>query len=323
MWHAFGLALFLLLSGSLLQTSRSGPLDEAAPLLACPACGPVVAAATTPGGIVAVGERGLILHGTSGGNWQQMPAPVRRTLTSVTRTAVGSLVAAGHDALLLSWADARSAWTIVRSSPELDAPLLDIWISDNGKGFAVGAYGLMLTTDNHGQDWTRRMVDPDEPHFYSVHESDNGAVFLAGEFGVLFRSRDGGASWTRLDTGWEGTFFGIRAGVEGRLLLFGLEGVLMESHDDGGTWRHLDSGVTSALYDAVFLPDGRATAVGEGGTFLIESAQGGFVRVARDSRKAISAVLVDRGGTVFLFGEEGIDLMSLQTVGPKRAEGRW
>ena len=34
--------------GSLLQTSRSEPLDEAAPLLACPACGPVVAAATTP-----------------------------------------------------------------------------------------------------------------------------------------------------------------------------------------------------------------------------------------------------------------------------------
>ena len=41
------------------------------------------------------------------------------------------------------------------------------------------------------------MIDPDEPHFYSVHESDNGAVFLAGEFGVLFRSRDGGR---KLDT---------------------------------------------------------------------------------------------------------------------------
>ena len=41
----------------------------------------------------------------------------------------------------------------MRSSPELDAPLLDIWISDNGKGFAVGAYGLMLATENHGQDW--------------------------------------------------------------------------------------------------------------------------------------------------------------------------
>ena len=299
---------------------RAEPLDEAAPMLACPECGPITAAVATLGGIVAVGERGLIVRGADGGGWRQVPSPVRRMLTAVTGTVGGRLVAVGHDALVLSSAGPGSAWTVVRKSPELDAPLLDIWIAGNGKGFAVGAYGLALTTENHGRDWTRRRIDPKEPHFYAIREAPNGALFIVGEFGTVLRSRDGGGSWARMAAGWDGTFFGLRAGHAGRLLIYGLEGALLESRDGGETWRRLESDVSAALYDAAFLPDGRAVVVGADGTVLVESGAGGFGRIARPPREAVAAVLATGPASVLLFGEGGVDRLILP---PGSGGGVW
>ena len=279
-------------------------------MVVCPECGLITAAIEIPGGFVAVGERGLIVHGTAG-NWQQAPAPSRRMLTGVTGTGGSSLVAIGHDALILASREPGAAWTVVRARPELDAPLLDIWIAGDGRGLAVGAYGMALATENHGRNWSTREIDPDEPHFYAIREAPDGTLFIVGEFGTVLRSRDRGETWTRLDTGWDGTFFGFRARDDGRLLLYGLEGTLLESHDGGETWHHLASGVFSALYDAVFLPDGQAVVVGADGTILIESPTGSFERVNRASREAITAVLATGPDSVLLFGERGIDHLTL------------
>ena len=308
--RSLALVLFLVAASTAPSLLCAEPLDEAAAMVVCSECGLITAAIAIPGGFVAVGERGLIVHGTAG-NWQQAPAPSRRMLTGVTGTGGGNLVAVGHDALILASREPGAAWTVVRASPELDAPLLDIWIAGNGRGLAVGAYGMALATENHGLDWSPREIDQDEPHFYAIREAPDGTLFIAGEFGTVLRSRDDGATWTRLDAGWDGTFFGFRARDDGRLLLYGLEGTLLESYDGGETWHHLASGVFSALYDAVFLPDGQAVVVGADGTILIESPTGSFERVDRASREAITAVLATGPDSVLLFGERGIDHLTL------------
>ena len=308
--RSLALVLFLVAASTAPSLLCAEPLDEAAAMVVCPECGLITAAIEIPGGFVAVGERGLIVHGTAG-NWQQAPAPSRRMLTGVTGTGGSSLVAIGHDALILASREPGAAWTVVRARPELDTPLLDIWITGDGRGLAVGAYGMALATENHGHDWSPREIDPDEPHFYAIREAPDGTLFIVGEFGTVLRSRDRGETWTRLDTGWDGTFFGFRARDDGRLLLYGLEGTLLESHDGGETWHHLASGVFSALYDAVFLPDGQAVVVGADGTILIESPTGSFKRVNRASREAITAVLATGPDSVLLFGEGGIDHLTL------------
>ncbi len=308
--RSLALVLFLVAASTAPSLLCAEPLDEAAAMVVCPECGLITAAIAIPGGFVAVGERGLIVHGTAG-NWQQAPAPSRRMLTGVTGTGGGNLVAVGHDALIMANREPGAAWTVVRASQELDAPLLDIWIAGNGRGLAVGAYGMALATENHGLDWSPREIDPDEPHFYAIREAPDGTLFIAGEFGTVLRSRDDGATWTRLDAGWDGTFFGFRARDDGRLLLYGLEGTLLESYDGGETWHHLASGVFSALYDAVFLPDGQAVVVGADGTILIESPTGSFERVNRASREAITAVLATGPDSVLLFGERGIAHLTL------------
>ena len=195
--RSLALVLFLVAASTAPSLLCAEPLDEAAAMVVCPECGLITAAIAIPGGFVAVGERGLIVHGTAG-NWQQAPAPSRRMLTGVTGTGGGNLVAVGHDALIMASREPGAAWTVVRASPELDAPLLDIWIAGNGRGLAVGAYGMALATENHGLDWSPREIDPDEPHFYAIREAPDGTLFIAGEFGTVLRSRDDGATWT----GW-------------------------------------------------------------------------------------------------------------------------
>ena len=116
-------------------------------------------------------------------------------LTAVTRTAHGHHIAVGHDVLVLASADPETGWKVSMCARELDLPLLDIWIADDGTGLAVGAYGLALATQDHGRSWSHRLIDPQESHLYAIREAPDGTLFIAGEFGTVFRSRDRGLRW--------------------------------------------------------------------------------------------------------------------------------
>ena len=192
------LALALLLISAAASFSRADPLSESAPDLACPDCNQINAAVRVKDGIVAVGAYGLIAHKSSAGRWQQLPVPVRRMLTSVVATREGHLVATGHDALILSSPGPGKNWAIVHADPAQDAPLLDLWIGSDGRGFAIGAYGLALLTQDHGLSWTPHEIDSQENHFYAIDEAPNGSLFICGEFGTVLRSHNRGEDWVQL-----------------------------------------------------------------------------------------------------------------------------
>ena len=317
MRHPLALALLLILAATASSLSRAEPLNESAPLLACPDCGQINAAVRTQDGILGVGARGLIVHGTSSGDrWQQIRGPVRSMLTAVTATREGQLVATGHDALVLSSPASGTGWAVVHADPELDTPLFDLWIGQHGSGLAVGAYGLALRTTDYGRSWTRREIDSQEAHFYAIDEAPNGNLFICGEFGTVLRSDNRGQSWTRLDVSWDGTFFGCRPGHAGRVLLYGLEGVLLESTDDGKTWQHLETGISASLYDAAFLPDHRAIVAGADGIVLLETPAGNFERISRAHSESILKILVTSPDTALLFCEGGIPQLDLSDTLP-------
>ena len=305
------LALALLLISAAASFSRADPLNESAPDLACPDCNQINATAWVEDGIVAVGAYGLIVYKSSAGRWQQLPGPVRRMLTSVVATREGHLVATGHDALILSSPGTGENWAIVHADPAQDAPLLDLWIGSDGRGLAVGAYGLALLTQDHGLNWAPHEIDLRENHFYAIDEAPDGSLFVCGEFGTVLRSHNRGEDWTRLDTGWDGTFFGCRCGDKDRILLYGLEGTVLESRNEGSTWQRLETGTSASLYDAAFLPDGRAILAGADGTVLLETLPGTFERVAYTYRESILKILVISPDTVLLFGEGGVKPLQL------------
>lgn len=111
-------------------------------------------------GFIAVGSRGHVLLSADGRDWRQAGAvPVQATLTRVTKFG-RRFWAVGHDATIISSTDAGETWFIQHFEPEAQEPLLDVLFVDSNQGFAIGAYGRFMTTDDGGINWnTERLTD--------------------------------------------------------------------------------------------------------------------------------------------------------------------
>lgn len=130
--------------------------------------------------------------------------------------------------------------------PPFASPLMDIWFQDQDRGWAVGAFGELLTTTDGGRRWVSTptaVANPEELHLNTVTGDGAGRVFIAGEEGLMFRSLDGGQHWERLQSAYPGSWFGaLYSAATDALLVFGLQGQLHRSDDFGGRWRALASG---------------------------------------------------------------------------------
>ncbi|GAB4170829.1 MAG: YCF48-related protein [Wenzhouxiangellaceae bacterium] len=111
-------------------------------------------------GYVAVGERGHVLLSQDGRRWHQADnVPVRSMLTRLTSFG-RRLWAVGHDAAIISSMDGGETWFIQYFNAEGDdlqpsaqGPLLDIVFLTANKGYAVGAYGRFMSTEDGGIHW--------------------------------------------------------------------------------------------------------------------------------------------------------------------------
>lgn len=301
----------------------------------------------TPAGIFVIGERGILLRSTdNGASWQQLRLPTRLMMTSIA-AADGELWVAGHGGQILRSSDQGETWTRQRVdlwTPEaldLDAgaPILDLVFLDARRGFAVGAFGLLLRTVDGGQNWESvalpapaeraapvagasqasdwlfsaedlELDEETDPHLNAIAVTPEGSLFIAGERGAMFRSRDGGAQWERLDFPYDGSMFGLLAWPGGQILAFGLRGNAFESFDGGASWSRLDTGGTITLQGGVALASGGALLVGNEGLMLRRSdaaspLQSQVFETAAGETPALSGALPVEGGFI-LIGEKGV-----------------
>jgi len=140
--------------------------------------------------LVAVGPRGHIVVSTDAGvSWQQSQVPVSSDLTAVYFASAKRGWAVGHDGVVLASTDGGATWirqldgravnelvladvrAKLAAAPESEAlqalvaeaersvesgpdkPLLDVWFENETTGYVVGAYGLLLRTNDAGATW--------------------------------------------------------------------------------------------------------------------------------------------------------------------------
>lgn len=299
---------------------------------------------------IAVGERGHIVVSESRQDWRQIAeVPTRSTLTAVA--AVGnSAWAVGHDQVILHSSDGGLTWVRQRAQPfneeNLDdprngAPFLGVLFLDASTGFAVGAYGLMLRTDDAGENWRRLPItagseaaaalddasiadeDSDEwtfseedlqldaesdPHLNAIVRTGDGSLFVAAERGSAFRSTDNGTTWERIQLPYEGSMFGAIGYAGRRVLVFGLRGNALESDDLGDNWRVLDTGTELSLQGGAALGESGAVIVGNDGLVLVRGEDGALKRLKFESGGVLSDVLpIGGSGQLVLAGEHGLN----------------
>lgn len=262
--------------------------------------------------VVAVGPRGFILRSEDGAaTWKQVPSPVSADLTSVKFVSADVAWAVGHDAVALKSTDAGATWTrvldgravhqVMQKAAETDpalkkdvartmaqsatpdvwpTALLDIAFLDDQRGFVVGAFGLILATTDGGQTWLPWMARTDNDRQFHLYGITTGVPrpYIAGEQGLLLRLDEAGKHFSRVETPYNGSYFGVA--VEGeRVVAHGLRGNVFFSSDAGARWQHIATGTEANIVSASLEGD-RMLLTTQSGELLSSTATGPAVRVA-------------------------------------------
>ncbi|PCJ45366.1 MAG: hypothetical protein COA99_05005 [Moraxellaceae bacterium] len=292
--------------------------------------------------LVAVGTRGHILVSQDGGkNWKQAKVPTQNLITGVYFANEKDGWAVGHEAVVLHTSDGGENWDFQYGAPYMPegvdvpnspsdemmndsaedeyfmdrsgSPLLDVWFKNEKEGFAVGAYGYFLHTDDGGEtwaDWSGRLGNEDGWHLNAIVSPDDELIYVAGEKGVLFRSTDGGETWIALKSPYDGSFFGMVVGPgTNEALVFGLQGHIFKTSDRGDSWREIETANQNGLMAATLVGKHGIIVVGNGGVMMFSNDGGdSFVKHVTDDRNSIAGIVQVDGDKLLLVGQGGVKL---------------
>ncbi|WP_298450240.1 YCF48-related protein [uncultured Marinobacter sp.] len=273
----------------------------------------------------AVGHSGVVLHTDDAGeNWS-----LQLTGTDASKLAIESKedqVAAMEERIEeapesekadLEWAMDDLVFVIENMQSDLDIgpvnPLLGVWFEDDQHGFVVGAYGMILRTEDGGRtwsDWASQIQNAQNFHLNSIARITGGALVIVGEAGQIHVSVDGGDTWERRESPYEGSLFGvIGTGQVNELLAFGLRGNMLFSADLGKTWRMVPNSAGATLNNGSVADDGRITLVGNGGAVLMSTnGAESFREHFRNDRAGIMSVVPVSGTNLLVVGESGVKI---------------
>jgi photosystem II stability/assembly factor-like uncharacterized protein len=246
------------------------PLDRPAERSALAPRRLLVGVAAAGGRLVAVGERGHVVWSDDGGaSWTQASVPVSTDLTAVHMITPARGWAVGHGGVVLATADGGRTWAkqldgrrlrallaaaYRERAPELppalreqleilgaddaDRSFLDVHFEDERTGFAVGAFNLVVRTDDGGASWTPwldRSENPRGLHLYAIRRAA-GALWVVGEQGIVLRLDPARGRLGAVAVPRGGSLFGI-VGQGRAAIAHGLRGRILRSADGGRSWR--------------------------------------------------------------------------------------
>ena len=275
----------------------------------------------------AVGHAGVILHSTDAGSTWQLQFDGHKANAAYLEYAQGekqqleaevsALKSQGRpeDAELLddmAYALEDAVFAVEDAQDALATgpvdPFLDVLFVNESLGYAVGAYGMLYTTDDGGAQWRLAIEgidNVDRFHYYSVAAGNSSTFFLSGEAGLLYVSRDKGTTWQRIPDLYEGSLFGVVVAAN-EVMTFGLRGNSFVTSDAGASWQKRETGQSYSLYGGSLLDDGRAALVGAGGSVLLLDQSGQIAKYSHPSRSTFSSVVQASDGSVVLVGMDGV-----------------
>ena len=224
----------------------------------------------------------------------------------------------------------EAEWVLDKARETLDEPpyappLMDVWFATAEQGWASGAYGMLLHTANGGRswtDWSHKVGNPDELHLNGITGGPGGSLYIASEWGNVFVSSSGGESWQMMESGYDGSFFGVIANPDsGAVFAYGLLGTVYRSTDRGESWEELDSGVQASLFGGTLSDEGVLVLVGQGGTATRTDDDGAsFTPMIQPRRNGLYGVAAYRGGNFVATGAGGSKSLSMSASGGQSHE---
>lgn len=301
----------------------------------------------------ATGHHGHILYSDDAENWTQAEVPVRSSILDIHFPTPELGWAVGHEGVILHSGDGGKTWAkqydglrygqeglayyekLSEENPDnelfaylveemqfaieqgADKPLFRVYFHNEKFGHALGAYGMLLRTEDGGEHWKHVLHNTENDSFYHVFDvarlPGKGRFFMSGEAGLFMVGDAYGEKATLAENvPWQGSFFTAEATADDAILLGGLRGRMFLTPDEGETWEEVQKPPTSSIVDSAVLPDGRIVVVGIGGEVLISTDQGrsfDLVPIRTGSRNF--TVEHGPGNTLLIGGPAGIQTFPL------------
>lgn len=300
--------------------------------------------------VVAVGQRGHVLYSDDGGQqWTQARVPLSSDLTAVHFPTPRDGWAVGQDGVVLVTHDAGASWvrqldgrqlgalllrsyaqnppaglsTDVLAGLQADAqrvadegpdkPFLDVYFEDAQRGWIVGAFNLLLRTEDGGaswQPWMHAAANPRALHLYAIR-AIGSELYLAGEQGLLRKWNPAQQQFEAIALPYQGTLFGLVGDAQGAVV-YGLRGTAFRSIDQGRSWAPVATGSEVTLTAATRSADGSWLLANQTGQVLrTRDAAASLSSLDLPQRLPASAVLALPGGSLILAGPRGLQRIQL------------
>ncbi|MFT3755750.1 MAG: YCF48-related protein [Pseudoxanthomonas sp.] len=237
--------------------------------------------------IVAAGQRGIIVYSDDGKNWRQAEVPVSSDLTALSFVNEKQGWAVGHEGVVLHTDDGGATWKlqldglkIAELLPDfvtqgIDKALFDVWFENEKSGYIVGAFGLILRTEDGGdtwQPWLDHVGDAGDMHLYAIRPAA-GTMFIAGERGLVLKLDSQSRQFEKVTVPYDGTLFGV-TGTAQTVLVFGLRGNVFRSTDGGTNWDKVETGEQAGISAGTLRSDGAIVLASQSGQVLLSTDEG-------------------------------------------------
>jgi len=257
--------------------------------------------------LIAIGERGAIIHSIdSGKSWENVPSPSMSTLTSIAFSddQLGWIV--GHDGTILTTRDGGATWTPQFNAKNKEVSFLSIAIIDAKRVFAVGSFGAFFSTSDGGHTWAEQKVLEGDPHLNGATAVAHSQLYVAGEHGTLLRFADLGRHPSSIAPPYDGSFFGVLSLGRHERLAYGLRSHFYRSDDDGDHWEAVPAQPSALIATVVRLKSGTLVAAGQARVFFVSHDAGHTFSVWKTSlTTAVSQLVEAPDGSLVAFGEAG------------------
>ena len=243
------------------------------------------------------------------------PAATGAMILSAARAGKRIVAVGNHGVVLLSDTDGgefrQAASVPVRST------LTAVFFIDEKTGWAAGHWGVVLRTDDGGENWKVQRADTsvDQPLF-SVHFRDRNRGWAVGLWSLLISTDDGGKTWTpvplptppgakKADRNLQKIF----ANRMGTLFIAAEQGMVLKSYD-GESWSYLNTGYKGTFWTGIVLNNGTLLVGGLRGTIYRSADDGRTWRESKTDRKSSITDFAEAGGKVVAAGLDGVLLES-------------
>ena len=123
-----------------------------------------------------------------------------------------------------------------------------------------------------GRPWFDRTDNPKFLNLYAIRPVGDG-LYIVGEAGLVLKLDPGSQQFRALDTGYQGTFFGV-TGNANAVIVFGLRGNVYRSDNAGKSWTKADVGLPATIVGGVTLGNG-VIALADASGRVVTSGDGG------------------------------------------------